>query len=556
MANHINMGEREAIARLYEGGWKKRRIARELGLDRKTVRRHILALERSKGTISPAGDGGSKGTILHAGDVEAKGTILHAGKSMRPGRPSRCEPHKVFIESAVEAGLCGQRIYQDLKSDHGFEGAYDAVKRYVRRLYPQQAQRIWRMESPPGEEAQVDFGAGAWIIGEQGRKRRSYIFRIVLSYSRKAYSEAVFQQDTETFIRCLENAFRYFGGVPQTLTIDNLRAAVKRADWYDPELNPKLIEFGRHYGVVILPTMPYTPQHKGKVENSVKYVKNNALKGRTFCSLDAENRHLWDWEAQVADKRIHGTTRQQVCKLFEQEKPALKALPASLFPCYQEGRRRVHRDSFVEIAKAYYEAPPEYIGQEVWARWDAHLVRLFNRHHEQIRVLARKRPGEFSGCLGTRGRSADVEHTVAYWRGKALKLGEHCGLWADRIIDLKGDHGIRTLQGLVALTRTHRAEAVDEGCRLALANGRHHLEDIRQLMKHPVEQNQFEFLATHPLIRDMAEYREIFQAMTMNAAAAACGGPDADLRDGASGRAAVPPLAASSSTHKQEEAHV
>ena len=110
MANHINMGEREAIARLYEGGWKKRRIARELGLDRKTVRRHILALDRSKGTISPAGDGGSKGTILLAGDVEAKGTILHAGKSMRPGRPSRCEPHKVFIESAVEAGLCGQRI--------------------------------------------------------------------------------------------------------------------------------------------------------------------------------------------------------------------------------------------------------------------------------------------------------------------------------------------------------------------------------------------------------------------------------------------------------------
>ena len=191
MANHIKMGEREAIARLYEGGWKKRRIARELGLDRKTVRRHILALECAKGTI------------LLAGDAEAKGTIPHAGKSIRPGRPSQCEPHKVFIKSAVEAGLCGQRIYQDLKSDHGFEGAYDAVKRYVRRLYPQQAPRIWRMESPPGEEAQVDFGAGAWIIGEQGRKRRSYIFRIVLSYSRKAYSEAVFQQDTETFIRCL-----------------------------------------------------------------------------------------------------------------------------------------------------------------------------------------------------------------------------------------------------------------------------------------------------------------------------------------------------------------
>lgn len=132
----------------------------------------IKAYECSKSPISPAGTDGSKSPIMHAGDL--------AEISCRPGRPSQCQRHKDFIESAVKDGLSGQRIYQDLKTEEGFEGSYDAVKRYLRRMYPDQPERIWRMESPPGEEAQVDFGAGAWICGENGHKRRSNIFRIVL----------------------------------------------------------------------------------------------------------------------------------------------------------------------------------------------------------------------------------------------------------------------------------------------------------------------------------------------------------------------------------------
>ena len=133
-------------------------------------------------------------------------------------------------------------------------------------------------------EAQVDFGQGAWVMVD-GKRKRPHLFRIVLSHSRKGYSEVVWQQTTESFIRCLENAFRYFGGVPRTLIIDNLRAAVTRADWYDPELNAKVAEFCRHYGTVMLPTRPAMPRHKGKIEAGVKFAQNNALKGRCFESL-------------------------------------------------------------------------------------------------------------------------------------------------------------------------------------------------------------------------------------------------------------------------------
>src|SRR5207248_4608128 len=136
---------------------------------------------------------------------------------------------------------------------------------------------------------------------------------------------AVYQQTTDNFLLCVENAFWSFGGVPQRVVLDNLKAAVTQADWFDAELNPKVRSFCQHYGVVLLPTRPYTPRHKGKVERGVDYVQDNALKGRTFASLDEQNRFLSDWERTVADTRVHGTTRQQVSKLFaEVERTALQ----------------------------------------------------------------------------------------------------------------------------------------------------------------------------------------------------------------------------------------
>ncbi|MCA9067086.1 MAG: IS21 family transposase, partial [Planctomycetaceae bacterium] len=184
-----------------------------------------------------------------------------------------------------------------------------------------------RIETEPGEELQIDFGTAAPIVTPEGKTRRPWMLRLVLSHSRKAYSEVVYRQTTDNFIAVIENAFEYFGGVPRRLLIDNLRAAVARADWYDPELHPKLQSFTAHYGTTFIPTKPYTPRHKGKVESSVKYAKNNALKGRTFESLEAQNRFLLEWEQTVADKRIHGTVKEQVEKRFlEHEKHMLQPL--------------------------------------------------------------------------------------------------------------------------------------------------------------------------------------------------------------------------------------
>ena len=297
---------------------------------------------------------------------------------------------------AFQAGLSVQRIYQDLVVEHQFAGSYHAVRRFVRRQHGGAELPFRRMECALGQELQVDFGQGAWVV-EHGKRRRTHLFRCVLSHSRKGYGEAVWRQTTESFIRCLENAFRHFGGVSATVVIDNLKAGVIQADWFDPEINPKLEEFARHYGTAILPTKPAMPRHKGKVEAGVKYEQNNAVKGRSFESLAAQNLFLAEWEKNTADTRIHGTTRQQVGRLLETvERPALRALPAMVFPVFVEAPRTVHRDGHVEFQCAYYSVPPEYVGRQVWVRQEARLLRIYNQRREQIALHAGAEPGKFT----------------------------------------------------------------------------------------------------------------------------------------------------------------
>ena len=333
----------------------------------------------------------------------------------------------------MEAGLSAVRIFQDLVEE-GFEGKYWSVRRYVTRLTAPHDLPMRRLETLPGEEAQIDFGTGAPVLMPDGRRRRPWVFRVVLSHSRKAYSEAVWRQTTEAFLQCLENAFHHFGGVPRRLVLDNLKAAVAQADWYDPEVHPKLQSFAAHYGTAFLPTKPYTPRHKGKIERGIGYAKNNALKGRVFQSLEEENQFLLGWEETVADTRIHGTTKRQVGRMFqESERVALLPLPADRFPFFHEAYRAVHRDGHLEVDKAYYSAPPEYVGRRLWVRWDARLVRIFNDRFEQVAVHAKAEPGRFRTAAEhiPREKVSAVERGTDALLRQIAAIGPHTRQWAE-----------------------------------------------------------------------------------------------------------------------------
>jgi transposase len=494
MSNVLKVSLQATIYSLHNRGWSRRRIARELGIDRETVGRYLRLANPAISTAGLEGTG------------EVKPAISTTGKGV--GRKSQCEPLAEVIMAKAEAGLSAQRIYQDLVEENGFTDSYQSVKRFVRKLRAAQPERIWRLECQPGEELQLDFGLGAPIDDGQAKVRRSWVLRLILSYSRKGYSEAVTRQDTETFLRCLENGLRSFGGSPLLVNLDNMKAAVLKADWFDPEINPKLADFCRHYGMYVMPCRPSMPQHKGKIERGVAYLRTNALKGRRFKSLAEENLFLSYWENSIADKRIHGTTRKQVAACFEEERPHLQPLPASLFPCFQEARRSVHRDSYVEVEKAFYEAPPELIGHEVWVRWDSRCVRIFNERMEQVGMHTRMEAGKFSRTLGAGGFSAPVLSSCRYWVSRAAVLGEQCGQWAQGAVDVRGPESLRSIMGLCGLIKKHSAAALNAACTKALTSGTYRLKDIRRLLGEQAEQTAFGFAQSHPLIRDLTTYSD------------------------------------------------
>jgi len=509
--NQVKLSQQQSISTLHQAGWSNRAIARELDLDRETVGKYLRAQKAANPPASVAAEP-PKPAISTPGVLpvaDAKPAISTAGSVA--GRKSHCAVWEAQITAALDQGLTAQRIYQDLVTGYQFSGSYQSVKRFVRRLGAAQPLPWRRMECEPGMEMQVDFGKGAWItVG--GQRKRPHVFRVVLSHSRKGYSEAVWQQTTENFIRCLENAFRAFGGVPHTTVIDNLRAAVTRADWYDPELNPKLIAFAEHYQTVILPTKSYTPRHKGKIESGINYVQDNALKGRVFGSLAEENQFLQEWESRVADTRIHGTTRQQVAEVFKtREQPQLRPLPAMLFPVFNEAPRTVHRDGHVEVARTYYSVPPEYVGRKVWARWELRLVRIFNTRMEQIALHVRQEPGRFSTDpthLHPRKRSA-IENGAEWLLDRARLLGPHCGDWAEGMMKKRGVEGIRVLQGFLHLAAKQTPAHMETASQLALAHGVWRLRELRGLLSHPTLQEQFQFIQQHPLIRDLSHYQAL-----------------------------------------------
>jgi transposase len=544
MSNRLKMAEEQAILTLARLGWSYRRIAAEVGVDRETVARHVKAAaarlsastpsglppgtaSRSDAAISITGSvtadshpsdgvgGEDKHPTFDAAGSNAAISITGSGLELEqsiPGRRSLCEPWRAVIVQGLQGGLSAQRIWQDLKDQHQFTDGYQSVQRFVQKLGQSLPLPVRRMEVEAGHEAQVDFGRGAPVVDVDGKRRTTWVFRIVLSHSRKAYAEAVFRQTTDDFLRSMENAFAHFSGVPRTLVIDNLRAAVKQADWFDPELCPKARAFAEHYGTAILPTRPYTPQHKGKVENGVKYVKSNALKGRVFTSLAEQNQHLSDWEAKVADLRIHGTTRQQVIGFFNRvEKPRLLPLPVSRFELFQESLRRVHRDGHVQLQGAYYSVPPEFLGQELWARWDGRTVRLFDRKMKPIALHAQKQPGAFSTIAAHihPHKISGIEKGTDWLLGQVDRIGPQSRAWAQAVLKNRGIEGIRVLMGLISLGNQASRQGVERACEVAVSHGAYHLRTVRQLAKQQVPvplQSTLAFASEHPIIRPVADY--------------------------------------------------
>jgi hypothetical protein len=255
------------------------------------------------------------------------------------------------------------------------------------------------------------------------------------------------------------------------------------------------------------------PRHKGKVEAGVDYAQENACRGRQFASLGEQNQFLAHWERSVADTRIHGTVRQQVLKLFlTAERPALRPLPDSLFPSFEEARRSVQRDGYIEFSGAYYSVPPEYLGRQLWVRSESRLLRIYSPKMEQVAVHAKAERGRFATDPEHihPHKRALIERGAEYLLGRCRLLGPCCGAWAQAMYEHRGPEAIRTLQGLLHLAKEHQVGELERVAERALESGCFRLRHLRTLLKTPGNLVQLGFLQAHPIIREMTAYRVAF----------------------------------------------
>ena len=333
MPNYLTMPKKSQVLALLELGWSYRRIEAETGIRRETVSRYDAARQGNAAKTFPGSQASppadSPDISIDDGSDAAKtfaGSAPKPAKTFPGSRPRfTAALYGQAIAEKLDAGLSLQRIWQDLVGEYGYAASYESVKRFVRTIAPTR-RAVGVFHCAPGAEAQVDFFRGAPTLNvATGEWQRPWVFRMTVGHSRHGYEEAVWDQKLETFLRLHERAFRDFGGIPKVIRHDNLKAAVVRACFFDPDSHEVYLAFAAHWGFTPLPTQPRHPQENGKQERSGGYVKSNALMGRRFDSLDAHNAFLRHWNRTIARLRIHGTTRRQVWTHFvEVEQPALQ----------------------------------------------------------------------------------------------------------------------------------------------------------------------------------------------------------------------------------------
>src|SRR5262245_57213214 len=514
MPNYLKMPKKSQVLALLALGWSYRRIEAETGVRRETVGRYDRQRAANPAKTFPGSDTGlaaDSAADLATEDANPAKTFAgpraNAAKTF-PGSRSRhaAAIYRPAIIEKLDAGLSLQRIWQDLVEEYGYGASYESVKRFVRTLArPRRAVGVFHCA--PGAEAQVDFFRGAPTLDATiGEWRSPWVFRMTLGHSRHGYEEVVWDQKLETFLRLHERAFRDLGGVPRVIRHDNLKAAVVRACLYDPDSHDIYLAFAAHWGFTALPTQPRRPQENGKEERSGGYVKSNALKGRRFDSLDAQNTHLRHWNRTIARLRIHGTTRRQVWTHFvEVEQATLQPLAGEAFPFFQSGERTVHTDGHVEVGAAFYPVPLALLGRTVRVRWDAHLVRVFNGD-TLVAVHRRVAQGVFAPRAGEGEASTRQQAYVDRLIGHCERVGPSLKQWADAALAARGVRAIRLIQGVLALTRRHPRERVLAAAAEAHTHQHFRYQTIRQLVERTPTPPAPRLVSDDPAIRPLRQY--------------------------------------------------
>jgi transposase len=476
---HVNQ-VRDIVYRLRQGE-SERQIALDLRVSRHTVARyHELA--ESQGYLD----------VIRAlpSDRELLGAL---GPVKPPPRiESTVEPYREVVEQLLAEGVEMATILARLREDHGYRGSYSSIRRFIGHIRPRRPEAFGRVQRGPGEEAQVDFtSAGLLYDPIRHLKRPAYLFVMTLAFSRHQYAELVFDQRIPSWIACHRHAFEWLGGVPRRIVLDNLKAAVITASLDDTVLGEAYRRMAQHYGFVVSPNRPRTPEHKGKVESGVHYAERSFLAGQRFADIEVANQRLRHWVVETAGIRQHGTTGQPPLALFHQrEQAALLPLPGEPFSLVDIRQVKVHRDCHVTIDGSFYSVAYKHVGEELQAHIGERTVELY-AGVELVRTHPRARQkGEWHTCLADYPpeKAIYLERTPERCREIARGVGPETARVVDTLLDERPLDQLRAVQRLLRLEEKVGRERLEAACRRALHFGDPRYRRVRDILNAGLEQ--------------------------------------------------------------------
>ncbi len=494
----VSVVEVREVLRGWLEGAGLRKAAERAGVDRKTARRYVEAAQAEG--------------LVREDDIGALTDEL-IGAVVTVVRPARPNGHGASWEILLgwEEQICGWVAggqgqpplsivkIEELLARQGCRVPYRTLHRFAveRCGFRVKTTTVRVADGEPGVECQIDFAQMGFILDlETGKKRRVHALIFTAVVSRHMFVWLTYSQTLAAMIAGCETAWGFFGGVFKVLIPDNLKAVVTAADAVNPRLSTGWLDYAQHVGFATDPARVRTPQDKPRVERVVQYVRGNFWAGETFIDLADAQARVTAWCSDRAGMRIHGTTAQRPLEMFNQlETPCLLEVPAPYdVPVFT--RVKVHRDFHVEVARALYSVPEQWIGQHLDARADSDLVKLYSTGSgagQLVKTHPRQPPG---------GRSTDrldlPEHKAGYAIRDLTQLitacaghGVNIGIYAERLLDdpLPWTR-MRSVYRLLGLVRRYGPGPVETACSRSLDLDVISVSKIASMLEKAIEREQ------------------------------------------------------------------